>query len=75
MKSSPAQFSVIAILSVLTLSSASALNTGEQAIPDFAATQNVGWIASGMGFGTDFVQPPSGGTPGPATLTAEALTP
>src|SRR4051794_32067561 len=33
--------------------------------PDFAQNPNVGWVASGMGFGTDFVQPPSG--PGPVT--------
>src|SRR5215471_4388808 len=35
------------------------------AFPDFAQNPNVGWVASGMGFGTDFVQPPSG--PGPVT--------
>jgi hypothetical protein len=38
---------------------------GTEAIPDFASDANVGWVASGMGFGTDFVQPPSG--PGPVT--------
>ena len=34
-------------------------------IPNFAPNGNVGWIASGKGFGVDFVQPPSG--PGPVT--------
>jgi hypothetical protein len=34
-------------------------------IPNFASNSSVGWIASGSGFGTDFVQPPSG--PGPVT--------
>jgi hypothetical protein len=36
-----------------------------QAVPNFAPDTSTGWIASGMGFGTDFVQPPSG--PGPVT--------
>ena len=31
--------------------------------PDFAANSSVGWIASGIGFGTDFVPPPSGPRP------------
>jgi len=35
------------------------------AVPNFSADSSVGWVASGMGFGTDFVQPPSG--PGPVT--------
>jgi hypothetical protein len=35
------------------------------AIPNFSADPNVGWVASGMGFGVDFVQPPNG--PGPVT--------
>jgi hypothetical protein len=43
----------------------SVLGAGIEAIPDFASDANVGWVASGMGFGTDFVQPPSG--PGPVT--------
>ena len=34
-------------------------------MPDFASNSSVGWIASGSGFGTDFVQPESG--PGPVT--------
>jgi hypothetical protein len=34
-------------------------------IPDFAPNPDVGWVASGKGFGVDFVQPPSG--PGPVT--------
>src|SRR5215831_3971295 len=34
-------------------------------IPDFASSNRVGWIASGFGFGNDFVQPASG--PGPVT--------
>jgi hypothetical protein len=38
----------------------------EQAsIPNFAPNPNVGWVASGKGFGVDFVQPASG--PGPVT--------
>jgi hypothetical protein len=38
----------------------------EQAsISNFAPNSNVGWVASGNGFGVDFVQPPSG--PGPVT--------
>src|SRR5207253_8247947 len=41
------------------------LGSGVSAVPDFATNGNVGWIASGFGFGTDFVQPPSG--PGPVT--------
>ena len=36
-----------------------------EAIPNFASTPNTGWVASGKGFGVDFVQPPSG--PGPVT--------
>ena len=43
----------------------SALGASPASIPDFAATSSIGWIASGSGFGTDFVQPPSG--PGPVT--------
>jgi len=47
--------------------SAGALARGAErpAVPDFAANTNIGWIASGSGFGTDFVQPASG--PGPVT--------
>jgi hypothetical protein len=37
----------------------------EAPIPNFAPNSNVGWIASGKGFGVDFVQPPNG--PGPVT--------
>jgi hypothetical protein len=33
------------------------------AIPDFSTTPNVGWVASGSGFGTDFVALPSGPHP------------
>src|ERR1051326_1140830 len=33
------------------------------AIPNFSVDPAVGWVASGFGFGTDFVQPPNG--PGP----------
>src|SRR5260221_14441111 len=43
----------------------SALGASQSSIPDFAASSGIGWIASGSGFGTDFVQPPSG--PGPVT--------
>ena len=42
-----------------------ALAAETKGIPDFSSDSNVGWVASGMGFGTDFVQPPSG--PGPVT--------
>jgi hypothetical protein len=38
---------------------------GAETIPNFAPDSNVGWVASGKGFGVDFVQPPSG--PGPVT--------
>src|SRR5262249_60219124 len=38
---------------------------GAEQTPNFAPNSNVGWIASGKGFGVDFVQPPSG--PGPVT--------
>src|SRR5438270_5662685 len=41
------------------------LGSGVAAVPDFATNSNVGWVASGFGFGTDFVQPASG--PGPVT--------
>src|SRR3954468_13269400 len=47
------------------LSLPAAVGAAQQAIPDFATDAAVGWVASGMGFGTDFVQPPSG--PGPVT--------
>jgi len=32
-------------------------------VPDFAASSGVGWVASGFGFGTDFVALPSGPKP------------
>src|SRR5579863_3420128 len=38
---------------------------GAEQVPNFASNPNVGWIASGKGFGVDFVQPASG--PGPVT--------
>jgi hypothetical protein len=37
----------------------------QQPIPNFAPNANVGWVASGKGFGVDFVAPQSG--PGPVT--------
>jgi hypothetical protein len=37
----------------------------EDAIPNFAPNPNIGWVASGKGFGVDFVAPASG--PGPVT--------
>src|SRR6266853_492557 len=43
----------------------SAFGASPSSAPDFASTSSIGWIASGSGFGTDFVQPPSG--PGPVT--------
>jgi hypothetical protein len=55
-----------ALAGVFLLSAASLpFARSEERIPNFANSPNVGWIASGMGFGTDFVQPPSG--PGPVT--------
>jgi hypothetical protein len=39
----------------------SAPNGGK--FPDFATNSSVGWIASGIGFGTDFVPPPDGPRP------------
>src|SRR5579864_5176932 len=42
-----------------------AISSEVQSIPNFATGSNVGWVASGMGFGADFVQPPAG--PGPVT--------
>src|ERR1022692_4083085 len=42
-----------------------AIGAEQEFIPNFAPDRNVGWVASGKGFGVDFVQPPSG--PGPVT--------
>jgi hypothetical protein len=42
-----------------------AIGAEQISAPNFAPNGNVGWIASGKGFGVDFVQPPSG--PGPVT--------
>jgi hypothetical protein len=42
-----------------------AIGAEREFIPNFAPDRNVGWVASGKGFGVDFVQPPSG--PGPVT--------
>ena len=42
-----------------------AIGAEQASIPNFAPNPNVGWVASGKGFGVDFVQPPSG--PGPVT--------
>jgi hypothetical protein len=42
-----------------------AIGAEQAAFPNFAPNSNVGWIASGKGFGVDFVQPLSG--PGPVT--------
>ena len=42
-----------------------AIGADQATIPNFAPDSNVGWVASGKGFGVDFVQPPSG--PGPVT--------
>ena len=43
----------------------SVIGAEQASVPDFAPNGNVGWIASGKGFGVDFVQPPIG--PGPVT--------
>jgi hypothetical protein len=45
--------------------SAPAIGADQASIPNFAPNPNVGWVASGKGFGVDFVAPPSG--PGPVT--------
>jgi hypothetical protein len=42
-----------------------AIGAEQAAIPNFAPDGNVGWIASGKGFGVDFVQSSNG--PGPVT--------
>ncbi len=42
-----------------------AIGAEQAAIPNFAPDGKVGWIASGKGFGVDFVQPSNG--PGPVT--------
>ena len=42
-----------------------AVGAEQAAIPNFAPDGKVGWIASGKGFGVDFVQPSNG--PGPVT--------
>ena len=42
-----------------------AIGAEQISVPNFAPNGNVGWIASGKGFGVDFVQPTSG--PGPVT--------
>ena len=55
---------VYAALAVVSVPSA-VLAAEPEAIPNFASTPNTGWVASGKGFGVDFVQPPSG--PGPVT--------
>jgi hypothetical protein len=44
---------------------APAIGAEQAPIPNFAPNPNVGWVASGKGFGVDFVAPPSG--PGPVT--------
>jgi hypothetical protein len=57
--------SVLAFASLIAALSAPLPTTGAALtpIPNFSADPTIGWIASGMGFGTDFVQPTSG--PGP----------
>jgi len=56
---------VLAFASLIAALSAPLPTTGAALtpIPNFSADPTIGWIASGMGFGTDFVQPTSG--PGP----------
>jgi hypothetical protein len=54
---------LIALLSGVCL--APVIAAEQAAIPNFAPNPNVGWVASGKGFGVDFVQPASG--PGPVT--------
>jgi hypothetical protein len=55
----------LAFLACVACSLAPAIGAEQAPIPDFAPNRNVGWVASGEGFGADFVQPPSG--PGPVT--------
>jgi len=56
---------IVAGLSLAAAALAPAVAADEAAIPNFAANSNVGWVASGKGFGVDFVAPASG--PGPVT--------
>jgi hypothetical protein len=43
--------------------SAAAAAQPKGSVPDFATSSSVGWVAAGIGFGTDFVPPPSGPKP------------
>ncbi len=56
---------VVALVVYGACALAPALAAEQDAIPVFSPNPNVGWVASGKGFGVDFVQPPSG--PGPVT--------
>src|SRR5258708_2089980 len=56
---------VLAILALGVCTPGPAPGAARASFPNFAPNGIVGWIASGKGFGVDFVQPPSG--PGPVT--------
>ena len=56
---------IVAALVFSLWTSGPAIGAEPATIPNFAPNSNVGWVASGKGFGVDFVQPPSG--PGPVT--------
>jgi hypothetical protein len=56
---------ILASLLFATCALGPVIGAEQASIPNFAADSNVGWVASGKGFGVDFVQPPSG--PGPVT--------
>jgi len=64
------KFSSVGCAALLCLAAGLTPVTGAQnspsdrKFPEFAANSGVGWIASGSGFGTEFVPPPSGPRPG-----------
>src|SRR5262249_9659319 len=51
-----------------------AIGAEEAPIPNFAPNSNVGWIASGKGFGVDFVHPAGGPGPAPNAPASPYLT-
>jgi hypothetical protein len=59
------EIGAVILLVYWTCSLGEAIGAEQAPIPNFAPNSKVGWVASGKGFGVDFVQPPSG--PGPVT--------
>jgi hypothetical protein len=59
------EIGAVILLVSWTCSLGEAIGAEQAPIPNFAPNSKVGWVASGKGFGVDFVQPPSG--PGPVT--------